>query len=175
MKAVTDTASGVIDKEAPALLAIGAGLPPVPQKLVNKIQAGEFVEMVNISKEQDGSSDEKKGLKQRRRQVMSILEWVQCFSIYIVVIGEKSPERVKDLLGYQALLLEAHMEYEGGTWMGYDRSFRQSVAASPSGLTSTQWQREILVEVSWLGPNHTLQTDETGRSKTCSAWLLHDP
>ena len=46
--------------------------------------------------------------------VTSILEWVQCFGIYIDVIAAKHPERIQDLLGYQALIIEAC-----GIWLGY--------------------------------------------------------
>ena len=51
-------------------------------------------------------------IKETKCQVTSILEWVQCFSIYIAIIAAKHPERIQDLLGYQALIIEAHMEYD---------------------------------------------------------------
>ena len=39
--------------------------------------------------------------------------------------------------GYQALILEARMEYDGDGWLGYDRRFRQRAAANPD----TTWAR----------------------------------
>lgn len=51
-------------------------------------------------------------------------------------MAEKHPERVQDLLNYQALLVEAHMEYEGDTWLRYDRRFRQAAAALPDSVGS---------------------------------------
>lgn len=36
--------------------------------------------------------------KTKRCQVTGILEWVQCFTIYIAVVAEKDPGKVKDLL-----------------------------------------------------------------------------
>ncbi len=39
----------------------------------------------------------------------------------MAVIASEKPERVQDLLGYQALILEARMEYDGDGWLGYDR------------------------------------------------------
>ena len=132
-------------KAPPAGLSIGAGLPPVPQKLVAKIQSGEFVDMAELLPDRMGLSaarndlatDEKEGKqgsKSKRRQVTNILEWVQCFSIYMAVVSEKHPDRIKDLLGYQALIVEARMEYDSETWLGYDRRFRQTVAATPDAV-----------------------------------------
>ena len=43
---------------------------------------------------------DEKAPKLKRHQVTSILEWVQCCSIYTTVISSKSPERTQDLLGY---------------------------------------------------------------------------
>ena len=69
--------------------------------------------------------------KLKHRQVTNILKWVQCFNIYIAVISAKSPSRVRDLLSYQTLIIQASMEYKGDGWLGYDRRFRQNVAADP--------------------------------------------
>lgn len=35
-------------------------------------------------------------------------------------------------MGYQALIIDAYMEYKGNCWMGYDRRFRQICASQPS-------------------------------------------
>ena len=97
-------------------LAIGAGLPPVPQKSVARIQAGESLE---------GDKEERQGQKPKCRQVTNILEWIQCFGIYMAVLTKKAPDRIEDFLGYQGLILEARMEYAGDGWLGYDWRFRQ--------------------------------------------------
>ena len=39
------------------VMFIGAGLPPVPQKLVLRIQAGEYVDMVELLPDRLGISD----------------------------------------------------------------------------------------------------------------------
>ena len=51
--------------------------------------------------------------------------------------SDKHPQKIKDLLGYQALIVEARMEYDGETWLAYDRRFRQTVAATPD----TMWAK----------------------------------
>ena len=38
---------------------------------------------------------------------------------------KKQPGRIPDLLAYDTLIIEVHMEYSGDAWLGYDRRFRQ--------------------------------------------------
>ena len=66
----------------------------------------------------------------KKRSVISILEWIQCFTIYTTVISRKQPERVPDLLGYQSLLIDTYQEYRGDSWIEYDRRFHLSAAAN---------------------------------------------
>ena len=44
------------------------------------------------------------------------------------MISRKQPERIPDLLAYEKLIIEAHMEYSGDAWLGYDQRFRQCAA-----------------------------------------------
>ena len=37
--------------------------------------------------------DEKQPVKTKRRQVTNILEWVQCYSIYVAVLTAKHPQK----------------------------------------------------------------------------------
>ena len=97
-------------KEKPTAMLIGAGLPPVPQKLVQRIQAGEYVSEllpnrleINAGLPVQGDKDK----KLKHRQVTNILEWIQCYIIYMAVHAEKYPEKFRDMLGYQTLIVEA--------------------------------------------------------------------
>lgn len=76
-----------------------------------------------------------------KHKAISILEWVQCFSIYMAVISRKEPHRVVDLLGYQHLIIQVHQEYRGDGWLGYDRHFHQRAVSSRSWSTidTTLW------------------------------------
>lgn len=77
---------------------MGAGLPSFPARLVSRIGAGEFIDMVELAPDKLGLSkstlndDQAKPSKQRCRTVTNILEWTQCFSTYMVVICRKQPE-----------------------------------------------------------------------------------
>lgn len=59
------------------------------------------------------------------------------FGIHMAMISRKQAERIPDLLGYQNLLMQAHMQFEGDSWMEYDRFFRQNTATG----SSTTWVR----------------------------------
>lgn len=48
--------TGSQDKSA--VLSIGAGLPPVPQKPVKRIQAGEFIDMSKLLPDRLGDREE---------------------------------------------------------------------------------------------------------------------
>lgn len=127
----------------PTIMMIGAGLPSVPHKLVSRIQAGEYVDMVKLLSDRLGINAEpplerdKEEKKPKRRQVSNILEWIQCFSIYMVVCAQKDTDKIQDMLGYQTLIVEARMEYEGDGWLGYKRYFRQNAAVT----TDTFWSK----------------------------------
>ena len=95
--------------------------------------------------EQDGKHSCHHSKPPKRRQVTSILEWIQCFIIYTAVYTDKHPQKIKELFGYQALIVEARMEYDGETWLAYDRRFRQTVAATPdtvwAKIDPTLWNK----------------------------------
>ena len=138
------------DTDATSVLSIGAGLPPVPSELVTRIQAGKFIDMAELLPDRLGVSatpckDDKQSAKQKRRQVTNILEWIQCFGIYVAVLTQKHPDRIQDLLGYQILIVEACMEYNCEAWLGYDRRFRQNAAVSPgtvwAKIDPTLWNK----------------------------------
>ena len=120
--------------------SFGAGLPPVPSKLVKRIQDSEFTDMSELTIDCLSMSlpeETCKPSQSRRRPVTSIIEWTQCFTNYIAILTQAQPERTIDLLGYQHLILEAHLEYSGDGWAVYDRRFRQ-IATTRSG---TPWAR----------------------------------
>ena len=57
----------------------------------------------------------------------------QCFTIYLWVVTASQPKRVQDMLGYQAVIIDDRMWYEGRGWLNYDRHFCKSAAADPQG------------------------------------------
>lgn len=111
-----------LPNEPPAPVHLGGGLPPIPSKLVKKIEEGHFIELAELLPERLSSywenDDQNKSTKSKHKTVTSILEWMQCFGIYIAIISRKEPHRVVDLLAYQHLVIQAHQEYKGDCWLG---------------------------------------------------------
>ena len=101
-----DTTSA--DKSLPPML-ISDGLPPVPAKLVKKIQEGHFVEMAElladtlISPEYAGDQNSDSN-KWKPKEVTDIMNWVQCFGVFMAIISLQEPHRIPNLIGYQSLI-----------------------------------------------------------------------
>ena len=95
------------NKSLPPVL-ISGGLPSVPAKLAKRIQEGLFVEMAELLPEalsslEYGTGDEPASQKQKPREVTNIVNWVQCFGIFIAIVSCKEANRITDLIGYHYL------------------------------------------------------------------------
>ena len=127
-------------ESGPGTVLFGAGFPPVPSKLVKKIEAGDFIDMVELRPEGLGTMEDSapgRSTKGKTKMISNILEWIRCFSLYVAILSRSAPHRVPDLLSYQALIIEAQMEYPGDHWLGYDRRFRQRAAVTKT----TKWSK----------------------------------
>lgn len=124
-------------------LTIGKGLPPVPGKLITKIESGQFIESAELQPDRLGitAASDNDGSKSKNNPITSITEWIQCFGIYTTVLLMFQLRRVADLLDYQTLILQSYMEFRGDHWLGYDCTFRLKAATQKkisSGLPWTQ-------------------------------------
>ena len=68
--------------------------------------------------------------KSKLEEVNNIIDWIQCFGIYIAIFSRSTPERVADLVGYQSLIISASQHNREGHWVLYDRRFRLKASAS---------------------------------------------
>ena len=112
----------LLNIDGPSASLFGAGLPPVPNQLVKQIQNYEFIDMSELTIDRLSMSsleETSKPSHSKRWPVNSIIEWTQCFTNYITILGQAQCERISDLLGYQHLILEAHPEYAGDRWVVY--------------------------------------------------------
>ena len=72
----------------PPPLMIGEGLPPVPGKLVNRIQSGHFIDLAELLPDRLGvitayeEEEKAKQYSRRHKTVTNILEWVQCWNLH---------------------------------------------------------------------------------------------
>ena len=76
-------------------VTIDVGLPPVPTKLVSRIEAGEYLDITELLPDRLGITrspainDPAKTGRQRRRGLSGILKWVQYFATYMAVCCRK--------------------------------------------------------------------------------------
>ena len=128
----------------PAGMFLGEGLVPLPAKLVQRIIGLEYVEMYELLPESwlaaDGSDTNNSGQpkavsifpKCRRALITDVLMWVQCFSALVGALSTKFPGKVPEFMAYQAVIVKCSRDYEGISWVLYDRAFRQQVAVTKS-------------------------------------------
>ncbi len=112
---------------------------PVPQKIVDKIRSGQFVEMRelladNISLLEQLHSIHAPGnisaagpSRPRMRDVFTLPSWLYCFLTYTT-----TDQPTKDKLAYARLMILKASRHGHLGWLDYDRSFRQQAAANPS-------------------------------------------
>ena len=133
--------SSQADENLPFLL--GEGLAPVPAQLVAKILKGDYVDMAELLRDKleahrrgwllDSSvADSCPTPKWQRREIPDLLSWVQCFGSYMGVVNSRYPEKIKQLLAYQTLIVREVRRCGSRGWLAYDSMFRQQAAGNPS-------------------------------------------
>ena len=99
--------------------------------------------MVELLPERLNIADSEDAKLKKKKRLLSILEWLQCYAVYVAVVARKQPGCLADLMGYQSLIIEANMEYKNDCWIGYDCRFRQQAASNPrtpwSTVDTTLW------------------------------------
>ena len=120
------------------------GYSPVPPKLVTQIVTNKFVEFCdllskNIEQSQsdtdpqvyfDGRLVLTSAPKKSKRRIEDISSWMEAFSVYCCMLTAHFPNRAKDLLRYQMLILRTYRQFTGRVWLAYDRAFREHAAAT---------------------------------------------
>ena len=71
------------------------------------------------------------------REVPDMLSWLQCFSLFAGIVISKHPEKAKELLAYQALMIYEARRIGGRGWAQYDACFRQQIQSLSSANFGT--------------------------------------
>jgi len=109
---------------------------------VKRVEEGLFVEMAELLPSHLDSAvlnagDQPTGTHKQLPEVVDIVDWIQCFGIYIAIISRTKPKRIADLIGYQSLIIGASQLCHDGQWILYDRRFRLKASAS----RTKKWSR----------------------------------
>ena len=127
----------------PDSIQMGEGLMPMPRRLVEKIQAGEFVEFAEFPVVEGGSrsidlAEQDMGDKvvvlqapeqrRNRKEVPDASLWGSCFTLYerAVLMGE--PDRGPELSAYREQIQKAARSYQWELVIKYDKQFRKAAA-----------------------------------------------
>ena len=140
------TSNSVIQPCRPLLL--GGQIPPIPPKLYKKIIEGHYVNIAELCPEhlealKVAEEDHSKSSRPKLKDISSILDWIQAFSIYVAVLSKDQPHRVPSLLTYQRLPIHSHTNFKQFNWASYDCQFRQKASTYPeldwSTMDGTLW------------------------------------
>ena len=66
----------------------------------------------------------------RRGPVSDIMLWVECFSTLVAILASKYPQHIPDFMAYQKAIVRASRNFEGSSWVVYDRCYRHQAAAT---------------------------------------------
>lgn len=125
----------------PTGLFLGDGVLPLPQKLMKKIRALEFIEMRELLPEEwlgsleDGDNAEhhsccNSASRKRKPPVTNIFSWMQGYASLVGALATVYPAKVPELMAYQTTILRCYRDFEGAAWAQYDRAYRRQAALS---------------------------------------------
>ena len=119
-------------------LILSPASEPFPQKLVDKVKSGQFVEMRELLSDNIALMQQLEDIqgfpvttlgaaRPRLREVTSLPMWCYCFLGYIAMLTPDPTTR--DQLAYARLIIREALRHGGQGWRDYDRAFRQQRAA----------------------------------------------
>ena len=85
--------------------------------------------------------------------VTNIRVWLECYARMAALLISRFPQKGPELWAYQSTILRAAHNYEGSSWVAYDRQFRRDMLARK--------------DLNWSMPNPRLYNEAfTGRAKS---------
>ena len=123
----------------PTGLFLGDGLLPLPQKLMRRIIALEFVEMRellpeewlhSVTEESDNHSCCNSAVKKKKAPVTNIFTWFQGYASLVGALSTAYPSKVPQFMAYQSMIIRCYKDFEGLAWVQYDHAFHRQAAVS---------------------------------------------
>ncbi len=117
------------------MVYVGMGLPPIPRRIVEKIQNNEFVDFTELppakgkSRVSPPQGDgqivvvQAADLIQSRKVIPDLATWMQCFTIYVAVRAAYQPHKLADLMGYRSLIARPAKHLSGSRGLFTTRIF----------------------------------------------------
>ena len=89
----------------------------LPAKVVKRILDLDFVEMAELTIEEDPPPSANRLPTPARPPTRSISQWIERYSLIAALISSRFPDKAPELFAYQS--------FEGARWTSYDRSYRR--------------------------------------------------
>ena len=144
-------------------------LPPLPQKLRNKILKREYVDFTDLLSSSmypvhtcsssdnftlainpdDTSTLSFVPSQQKKSRINGLCSWLEAWNLYFRTLLSGFPYLAPDLLAYQDQICKFSRKYKSSAWLMYDTAFRHMAASNPSTPWSTineQLYNDILKE-----------------------------
>lgn len=117
-------------------LLLSSALPPVPTKVVEKVQAAQYAHFKDLLADNiallkrlsDVGVNSHLTSASRMREIEDPLTSVLCFLAFMAAKAE-SNESARDLAAYSMLIIHMARKHGGRGWVAYDSLFRQQKAA----------------------------------------------
>ena len=113
---------------------------------------------------QDPTATDARQAKRPRKEVPDLLSWVQCFGTFMAVVASQQPDKLRQLLAYQTVIVREARRCGGRGWPAYDTMFHQQAA----GDDTADWSKinSSLYAVSFLA--------QSVKAKSCSLCMEAD-
>ena len=169
----------------------GQPLTSHPPKLVERIRAGQFVEMRELLMDNIALLHQLESLgacqypiprlpgilKSRLREVTSLTSWMFAFFAYVAILSDDTTTR--NMLAYARLVIREAQRHGGNGWIAYDKVFRQQVAID----STLQWNTihpgiqasTLLGQTPGQGVFCTLCREPDHKSMGCALSYLQEP
>ena len=162
---------GAVAPQAPHLDQMLLSMPgpynlatAISAKVARRILELEFVEMAEVSADDDLPQATGRPASSSRPPITNISQWLERYSVMAAILATSFPEKAPELLAYQAAIIRAERNYEGKQWVAYDRQYRREALARK--------------DLNWSIPNIRHYNEAiTGRAKAiprCSYCLQDD-
>ena len=120
----------------PLPFVLASAIPPIPGKIVQRIQAGEYVDMchllpgnVTLLDKLEGMPQSLLTLRPRHREITSLHTWTSCLLRMIAIQAATDPGHVAEICAYSCLIIREACTHGREGWVAYDTLFRQHAAA----------------------------------------------
>lgn len=132
---------------------------PVPRKLRNAIQRGEFVDLNKLLCEHltlvGSARASRTSRSHSTRYITGLDTWLEAWSIYAGVLSSFKPKLGSQLFQYQAFIARSSRRFQPYAWLQYDSQFRLKIASNPNMSWSTA-DSELVA--TWLSADATKRT-----------------